>query len=206
MLERAKAKANSNMSVSIEEVKKLRDLTGISIMQCKKVLEEADGDMDKAVIMLQKLSSKAAEKKSDRSLGAGVVAAYIHAGGKVGAMVELACETDFVAKNEEFQKIAYDIAMHVAASNPEYLREEDIDDDARAKATEVFEEEVDKSKPEDIQKQILQGKLDAHFKEKVLLNQSFVKDPEKKISQLLEEGTQKFGERMEVTRFERFAI
>lgn len=191
--------------ITTEQIKQLRDDTGISIMQCKKALEEAGGDMDKAKVMLAKKSRAAADKKADRELGAGTVASYIHAGGTVGAMVELLCETDFVAKNEEFQKLAYDFAMQVAAVAPEYKTVEDIDEDAKSKATEVFKEEV-ADKPEEMQAQILEGKLASYFKEKVLMEQSFVKNPDKTIKVMLDEATQKFGEKVEISRYERFSI
>jgi len=191
--------------ITTEQIKALRDDTGISIMQCKKALEEAGGDMGKAKVMLAKKSRAAADKKSDRELNAGTVASYIHAGGTVGAMVELLCETDFVAKNEEFQKLAYDLAMQVAAVAPEYRTVDDIDEEAKTKATEVFKEEV-ADKPEEMQAKILEGKLASYFKEKVLLEQSFVKNPEKTINVMLDEATQKFGEKVELSRYKRFSI
>lgn len=191
--------------ITTEQIKALRDDTGISIMQCKKALVEAGGDMEKAKVMLAKKSRAAADKKSDRELNSGTVASYIHAGGTVGGMVELLCETDFVAKNEEFQKLAYDLAMQVAAIAPEYRTVDDIDEASKAKATEVFQEEV-ADKPEEMQGKILEGKLNAYFKEKVLLEQSFVKNPEKTIKVMLDEATQKFGEKVELSRFQRFSI
>lgn len=193
------------MAVTTEQIKELRERTGVSVMQCKQALEEAEGDMDKARIILQKLSSKAASKKADRDLGAGTVASYIHAGGAVGAMVELQCETDFVSKNETFQTLARDIAMQVAASVPEYIRESEIDETAKQKATEVFQAEI-VDKPAEMQAKILEGKLANYFKEKVLLNQEFIKDPSKTIGTLIEEGTQKLGERIEVARIARFSV
>jgi len=191
--------------ITIEQVKELRDKTGISIMQCKKSLEEAGGDMDKAVILLSKKSKQIAEKKSDRTLGSGIVHSYIHAGGSAGSMVELLCETDFVAKNEDFKSLAYDIAMQITATAPQFLKREEISEEARNKATEVFQEEVE-DKPEEMRAKILEGKLDVHFKDKVLLEQAFIKNPEKTIAGLIEEGTQKFGEKIEIGNFVRFSI
>jgi len=193
------------MAVTTEQIKELRELTGVSVMQCKQALEEADGDMDKARIILQKLSSKAASKKADRDLGAGTVASYIHGGGAVGAMVELMCETDFVSKNETFQTLARDIAMHVAASVPQYVRESEIDETAKQKAIEVFKKEV-ADKPAEMQEKILEGKLANYFKEKVLLNQDFIKDPSKTVAILVQEATQKLGERVEIGRIARFSV
>lgn len=193
------------MEITTEVIKALRDETGVSIMQCKKALEEAGGDMEKAKIILRKASAGAAAKKSDRELGAGVVGTYVHGAGTIGSMVELLCETDFVSKNDEFQALAREIAMQVAATAPEFLTSEEITDEVKAKATEVFKEEV-ADKPENMQEQILQGKLDSFFKDKVLMNQDYIKDPSKTITTLTQEATQKFGERVEIGRFERFAI
>ena len=176
-------------------------------MQCKRALEEAEGNMDQAGILLRKKSSDIASKKEGRELNAGVVAAYIHAGGNVGSMVELACETDFVAKNEEFKRLAYDIAMHVAASNPEFLRAEDITEGDKEKVRAAFAKEVAESdKPADIKEKILQGKIDSYFKEKVLLEQNFIKDPGVTIRNLEEQAVQKFGEKTKVVRFVRFSV
>lgn len=193
------------MAITTEQIKELRDLTGVSIMQCKKALEEADGDLEKAKIALAKISKQVAGKKGDRELNAGTVEAYIHAGGSVGSMVELSCETDFVAKNEDFKKLAREIAMQVAATAPEFLKRDDITEEDMVKAKELFEKEAE-GKPEDIKEKIIEGKLDAHFGEKVLVEQAYIKDADKKIQDLLDEAIQKFGERTEVTRFVRFAI
>jgi elongation factor Ts len=193
------------MSISTEVIKQLRDATGVSIMQCKKALEEVDGDIEKAKVILQKYSKAAADKKSDRTLGAGAVASYIHQGGKVGALVELMCETDFVSKNEEFQTLAKDIAMHIAALAPQFLRKEDLKEEDTIAAKEVYKEEVE-GKPEELKEKILQGKLDAYFNEKTLLEQSFIKNPDKTIKLMLDEASQKFGEKVEITRFTRFSI
>ena len=195
--------------ITTEQIKDLRDRTGISIMQCKKALEEADGDMEKAIIVLNKKSSQIAEKKAGRTLGSGVVQAYIHAGGAVGSMVELLCESDFVAKNEEFKALAYDIAMHVAATNPSFLKKEDISKEDIEKAKEVFSKEVDELKEgqlADLKDKILQGKVDSYFKDKVLLEQAFIKDPNQTINNLVESAIQKFGEKTEIGRFIRFSI
>ncbi len=187
-----------------DDVKKLRDLTGISVMQCKQALEEAQGDFDKALLLLQKKGSALAAKKSDRELGAGTVAAYIHSTKDVGSMVVLNSETDFVAKNEEFVRLAYDIAMHVSAAQPQFIKREDIDQETLARITEMFTKEV-LDKPENLREQILNGKVDAYLKNLVLLEQSFIKDPEKTIKDLLNGAVQKFGERVEVSRMARFS-
>ena len=193
--------------ITTEQIKELRDLTGISVMQCKKALEEAAGDKEKALLILRKKSSGIAEKKGDRELGAGVVEAYIHSTKTVGAMVELSCETDFVARNEEFVALARDIAMHITATNPEYTDETQITEDVRTKVIEMFKKEVaDSGKPADIQGKMMEGKLAAYFAERTLLAQSFVKNPDLTIKQLIDGGVQKFGEKIAVARFARFAV
>ncbi|MES2995103.1 MAG: elongation factor Ts [Patescibacteria group bacterium] len=191
------------MDISIDIVKELRERTGLSIMQCKKALEEVDGDIEKAEVLLKKRSGAAAEKKSDRELGAGAVAAYVH-DGTIGAMVHLSCETDFVARNPEFPALAREIALQVSATNPAYLAEEDIKPEAREAATAIFREEV-KDKPADMQEKIFEGKMAAYFKDQVLLNQSYIKDESKTVRDLVTEASQKFGERVEITKFARFS-
>lgn len=191
------------MAITIEQVKELRDKTNISVMQCKKALEEAGGDMEKAIIILQKKGAEIAAKRGDRELGASAMAAYIHSAGAVGVLVELGCETDFVSKNEDFKALAYDIAMHIAAQNPKYLKVSDISPEAREKAKEVFLPEVD-GKPEELKEKILEGKLSSYFNEQVLLEQPFIKNPDVTIGKLLEGAVQKFGEKTAVVRFVRF--
>ncbi|MDB4992306.1 MAG: translation elongation factor Ts, elongation factor Ts [Parcubacteria group bacterium] len=191
------------MDISMDTLKMLRDKTGLSVMQCKKALEEANGDAAQAEVILRKRSSDAADKKSDRELGAGAVASYIH-GGEIGAMVLLSCETDFVARNEEFPALAREIAMQVAATNPKYLHDTDIDDTARTAAMTVFTEEV-KDKPEEMREKILEGKMQSYFKDMVLMNQPFIKDDSKTIQQLVDQASQKFGERVVISQFVRFS-
>ena len=193
------------MEITSADIKTLRDQTGISVMQCKKALEEAGGDMEKALIILKKKRSEAAEKKSDRTLGAGTVGAYMHNTHEVAALVVLSCETDFVSKNEEFIALAKDIAMHVAALNPKYISRDDLDEATLAKAKEVFSEEV-KDKPEDMQAKILEGKINSYFKEQILLEQDFVKNPDTTIAELINGGIQKFGENITVTQISRVSI
>jgi len=193
------------MAITSEQIKQLRDQTGISVMQCKKSLEEAGGDMDKALIILKKKRSEAADKKSDRELGAGAVGVYAHNTNEVAAMVLLACETDFVAKNEEFTTLAREIAMHVAAQNPKYISREQVTPEALEKAKEVFAEEV-KDKPAEMQDKILQGKLDSYFKDQILLEQPFIKNPETTIGEMVNGAVQKFGENVTIAGVERLAV
>ncbi len=193
------------MEITSAQLKELRDETGISVMQCKKALEEADGDMEKARIILQKKGGEAVAKKSDRTLGAGAIGSYVHNTHEVAALVNLACETDFVAKNEEFIALARDIAMHVAAQNPKHISREEVTPEVLEKAKEVFREEV-KDKPEEIQEKILDGKLDAYFKEQILLEQPFIKDGDKTIGDLVANGVQKFGENIVVAEISRVSV
>ncbi|HVT74916.1 MAG TPA: translation elongation factor Ts [Candidatus Paceibacterota bacterium] len=189
--------------VTSDQIKELRESTGVSVMQCKKALEEAQGDMAKAIVILKKKGAEAAAKKGDRTLAATQIAAYVHSTGIVGVLVELGCETDFVAKNPEFKQLTYDVAMHIAASKPEFVKKEDINADARAVAESVFEKEVE-GKPADMKAKILEGKLAAYFSERVLLDQPFIKNPELTIAGLLSQAVQKFGEKIEVVRFTRY--
>lgn len=191
--------------INMDQIKALRDKTGISVMQCKKALEEAGGDEEKALILLRKKGAEIAAKKSDREFGAGVVQAYIHSNGTIGAMVELVSETDFVSNHADFKALAYDIAMHISASNPEFIRKDEIKPEDTVKAQEVFAAEVE-GKPENLKAQILEGKLDAYFKDKILLEQPFIKNPDLTIQQMLDTATQKFGERIEVSRFVRMSV
>lgn len=187
----------------MDTVKELRDRTGISVMQCRKALEEADGDIEKAEVILRKRSSDAADKKADRTIGAGTIGSYVH-NGEIGAMVLLSCETDFVARNPDFPALAREIAMQVAATNPLYLSDEGIAPEAREAAQKVFEAEV-KDKPKDMQEKILDGKMKSYFQDQVLLNQQYIKDETKTIKDLLTEASQKFGEKVEVSKFARFS-
>lgn len=174
-------------------------------MQCKKALEEAGGDAEKARILLRKRGEDVAERKADRALLSGVIASYIHGNGAVGALVELSCETDFVAQNEEFRALAHQLAMQVAASAPQFVRREEITDEAKHAAREVFAKET-KGKPAALQEKILAGKLDAYFGERTLMEQPFIKDPEQPVRALIEGAIQKFGEKIAVARFARFSV
>ena len=191
--------------ITTETIKALRDETSVSIMQCKKALEEAGGDMEKAKVILRKISATIAGKKSDRELAAGTIAAYTHAGGTVAAVVVLGSETDFVSKNADFGKLAYDIAMHVAAMAPQFKSRTDVKESDIAAAKAVFSEEVAKI-PEGKREIALQGKIDSYLKDRVLMEQPFVKDPAVTITDLVNQGIQKFGEKIEVIRFERFSV
>lgn len=192
------------MEITTEMIKALRDETSVSVMQCKKALEEAGGDMDKAKIILRKQSASAATKKSDRALGAGIASAYTHAGGSVVGAVVLACETDFVARNEEFGKLAYTIAMHVAAMDPVWTTREEVTEEDMKSAREVFEKQVAEL-PAASQQKALEGKLESFVNERILLNQPFVKDTTITVREMIDQAIQKFGEKIAVVRFERLS-
>lgn len=191
------------MEITTDSIKQLREMTGVSVMQCKKALQEADGDLEKAAVILKKHSAASAEKKADRSLAAGTIGSYTHEGA-IGAMVLLSCETDFVAKNPEFASLAREISMQVAATAPAYTSADEIPPEAKQTAIAVFEKELE-GKPLDMRAKILDGKLASYFRDQVLLDQPFIKDETKTVRDLLHEATQKFGERVEITRFTRLS-
>ncbi len=193
------------MEITSAQLKELRDKTGISVMQCKKALEEAGGDMEKAVIILKKKRSEAAEKKSDRVLGAGSIGAYVHNTNEVAAMVLLASETDFVSKNAEFIALAKDIAMHVAATDPKFISKDELPAEAIEKAKEVFAAELE-GKPEEMKEKIMQGKLDSYFKDQILMEQDFIKNPETTIGEMVTGAVQKFGENVSIVKISRLSV
>jgi elongation factor Ts len=193
------------MEITSAQLKELRDKTGISVMQCKRALEEAGGDMDKAVIILKKKRSEAAEKKSDRELGAGAVGVYLHNTNEVAATVLLACETDFVSKNPEFVALAKEIAMQVAATAPTYISKAELPDEALQKAKEVFAPEVE-GKPEEMKEKIMEGKLASYFREQILMEQPFVKNPDMTIAEMVNGAVQKFGENVSIVKISRISV
>ena len=193
--------------VSLEDIKSLRGMTGVSFGQCKSALEAANGDLQAAVVILEKESAKIAAKKGERSLGSGFVAAYIHQGGSVGTLVHLACETDFVAKNPEFISLANDIALHVAGLSPDYISGENLPKELFDRLEEIFSREVEMlEKPAEIKENIKAGKFSAYHKEHALLSQPFIKDENQTIGQIINTMIQKFGERIEVVNFSRYSI
>lgn len=189
--------------ISSDVVKELRDKTGISVMQCKAALEEAQGDMEKALLILRKKGSAIADKKGDRELASGVFATYTHANKKVASVVELLSETDFVSKHEDFAKLAYDIALQVAATNPQYKSRADVPEAELTKIKEMYQKDVE-GKPENLKETILAGKVDSFMKGIVLMEQPYIKDDSLTIRQLIDNAVQKFGERVDVGEFKRF--
>jgi elongation factor Ts len=197
------------MEITSQIVKDLRLKTGAGMMECKKALVEADGNEEKAIEVLRKHGLSKVEKRSDRLAKEGVVEAYIHTGAKLGVLLELNSETDFVAKNDEFKRLARDIALHVAASNPVAVSREDIPADVVEKEKEIYRAQVEadgKKKPPDVVEKIITGKLDKFYMENCLLEQMFVKDPNKNISTLISDAAAKFGENLVLRRFSRFKV
>jgi elongation factor Ts len=193
------------MTITPQQIKDLRERTGLSVMDCKSALEQTEGDMEKALLVLRKKSSAAAAKKSDRTLGAGVVQAYIHASKDIGALLMLSCETDFVSKNPEFITLAHDIAMHATATSPDFIVRGEVKEEDIAKARQLFTEEA-ADKPEDKREAIIEGKINSYLKERVLLEQPYIKDPSRTIKDLVEQASQKFGERIEISECTRFSV
>ena len=195
------------MEITATMVKDLREMTGAGILDCRKALLEVDGDVSKAVEYLQKKSLATAAKKAGRIAAEGVVGSYIHMGGKIGVLAELNCETDFVARTDEFQALAKDICMHVAAMNPMYVSSDEIDADVVAKQREIFTEQLkDSGKPANILEKIVDGKVKKWYSEVCLLEQAFVKDTDKTVQQLLTEAVRKTGENVRIRRFVRFVL
>ncbi|MCK4799619.1 translation elongation factor Ts [Candidatus Parcubacteria bacterium] len=193
--------------ITAKEVKSLRDRTGASMMQCKKALEESSGDLEEAIKVLQKSGSKVADKKCGREMAEGYIGSYVHGNGKVGVLVEINCETDFVAKNEEFKELAHDLAMHVAAVSPKYIDYSEIDSEEMKNKKEEVAKEVEKDqKPVNIAEKIVEGKVKKHFDEVCLLTQQFVKNPDFTVEQLITEKIAKLGENIKVEKIIRFEI
>ncbi len=193
--------------VSMEMIKKLRERTAAGLMDCKKALEETGGDIEKAVDILRQKGLAVAAKRAGKATTQGVVAAYIHANKMLGAIVEVNCETDFVARTEEFQKFAHELAMHIAATNPVCVSRDDMPQEVLEKEKEIYTVQARESgKPEHIIEKIVQGKLEKFYKESVLLEQSFVKNPDITIQDLLNELMAKTGERIVIRRFIRYQV
>jgi elongation factor Ts len=192
-------------TISATLVKQLREKTGAGMMDCKQALTECDGDIDKAVDFLRKRGLATAQKRAGRALTEGTVQSYIHMGGKLGVLVEVNCETDFVAKNEDFVNFARNIAMHIAASNPLGIRPEDIPEAIVNREKEIYQAQtLELGKPENVVAKIVEGKLTKFFKENCLLNQPYVRDPDLTIEDLLNELIAKIGENITIRRYVRF--
>ncbi|HEX9668563.1 MAG TPA: translation elongation factor Ts [Thermoanaerobaculia bacterium] len=195
------------MQITAQMVKALRERTGAGMMDCKWALGEAGGDMEKAIDLLRKKGLAAAAKKAGRVAAEGAVGSYIHAGGKIGVLVEVNCETDFVARTDQFQELVRDIAMHIAAAEPRFLSREEVTPDDLERERAIFREQALASgKPAAVVDRIVAGKLEKYYAEHVLLEQPFVKDPDKTVGQLVQERIAKIGENIVVRRFARFRL
>jgi elongation factor Ts len=194
------------MAVTIEDIKRLRELTGVGMTDAKKALEAANGDFDKALSEMRKKGLTKAEKKGEREAREGVVDAYVHSG-RIGVLVEVNSETDFLARSDDFKAVVHDIAMHIAAAAPEYVSNEDIPAEARESAKAEFVEKVkNEGKPENMVDQIVDGMLKKHFAEKCLLDQPYIKNPDQTVGEYIKENIGKLGENIIVRRFHRIAI
>ena len=195
------------MAISAADVKALREKTGAGMLDCKKALEEAGGDMTKAAEILREKGLAAAAKKGDRIATEGLVESYIHGGGRIGVLVEVNCETDFVAKNEEFRTFVRDIAMHIAASNPKYMTRDEVPQEVLDKEREILRNQaINEGKPANVVDRIVEGRLSKFFEENCLMEQAFVKDPDKNIETLLKEKIASIGENIVIRRFARFEL
>ncbi|HHJ52248.1 MAG TPA: translation elongation factor Ts [Caldithrix abyssi] len=188
-------------------VKELRDKSGAGMMDCKRALQESEGDFDKALEILRKKGIAKAAKRAGREVNEGIVTSYIHPGSKLGVLVEINCETDFVANTDEFKQFAKNVAMHIAASSPLAVRREDLDAETVEKEKNIFREQaLESGKPEHIVDKIIEGRLEKYFQEVCLLEQPYVRDPDKTIQDLLTETIAKVGENVNIKRFARFRI
>jgi elongation factor Ts len=195
------------MAITAQMVKELRERTSAPMMDCKTALTETQGDMEKAVDFLRKKGLAAAAKKAGRIAAEGAVGSYIHGGGKLGVLVEVNCETDFVARTDEFQELVRDIAMHIAAAEPRFVRREEVTDDVLDREREIFREQAAASgKPAQVVEKIVTGKMEKYFSEFVLLEQPFVKDSDKTVGQIITEKVAKIGENIQIRRFVRFKL
>jgi elongation factor Ts len=195
------------MTIDANLVKELREKTGIGMMECKGALAEAGGNIEKAIDILRKKGVAKAAKKATRVAGQGQIGAYIHHGGKIGVLVEINCETDFVARTDAFQGLLKDMAMHVAAANPLYINREDISNEVIAKEREIYREQASGSgKPAQVLDKLVEGKLDKFYKEVCLMEQPFVKDDSKSIKDIVHEKISQLGENIVVKRFQRFQL
>lgn len=195
------------MEITAAMVKELRERTGVGMMDCKKALVDCDGDMEKAIDELRTKGLAKAAKKAGRVAREGVVTSYIHGGGRIGVLVEVNSETDFVAKTADFKQLAYDIAMQIAASNPEYISREDVPEKVISHEKEVLKAQaLEEGKPEKVVDKMVEGRIDKFFKERCLLEQQFIKDTDKTVQQLVHEHIAKMGENISVRRFVRYEV
>lgn len=195
------------MEITAAQVQALRKATGTGMMDCKRALAEAGGDQEKATEILRKTGAMKAAKRQDRETREGLIHSYIHMGGKIGVLVEANCETDFVARTDEFQQLAKDVAMHIAASSPEVINRDQLPQETLEKERDIYREQArDSGKPDKVIERIVEGRLEKYFQEVCLLDQPFVKNPDITIGQLIKDTTAKLGENLQVSRFARFQL
>jgi elongation factor Ts len=197
----------TTVNISANQVKELREKTGAPMMDCKQALTEAKGDMEQAVVLLRKKGVSVAAKKATRVTSEGSVASYIHAGGKIGVLVEVNCESDFVARTEDFKELVHDIAMHIAASDPKFIRKEDVTPEAYEREKDIYRAQAAQTgKPPQVVEKIVDGKMGKFYEEVCLYEQPFIKDQTVSISQLIASKIGKLGENISVRRFARFKV
>lgn len=193
--------------ISADQVKQLRDKTGAGMMECKAALTEANGNMEEAITLLRKRGLAQAAKRAGRATANGMIGSYIHMGGKIGVLLEVNCETDFVAKTEDFQNLVKEIGMHIAATDPKWVRREDVPADAIEKEKSIYRAQMENSgKPANVLDKIIEGKLGSFYSQFVLLDQPSVRDPNVAISQLVAQASAKTGENIVISRFARFRV
>ena len=195
------------MEISAQQVKALRDKTGAGFMECKAALAETNGDIEEAITLLRKKGLAQAGKKAGRTTNQGLVGSYIHLGGKVGVLVELNCESDFVAKTEAFQNLLKEIALHVAAASPAYVRREDVPADVLERERGIYRAQMESSgKPANVIDKIVEGKLNAFYEQSVLLDQPSIRDPKVKVQDMIKTAIASLGENIQISRFARFKV
>jgi elongation factor Ts len=195
------------MEITAAMVKKLRDITGAGMMECKAALTEANGDIEEATIILRKRGLAQATKKAGRSTNEGLIGSYIHMGGKIGVLVEINCESDFVARTDDFQGLAREIAMHIAAASPQYVRREDVPPDVLERERAIYRSQIEgQNKPPQVVEKIVEGKLNSFYEQVCLMDQPSIRDPKVTIGQLVQQAIAKLGENMSVARFVRFKL
>jgi elongation factor Ts len=193
------------MAITADQVKKLRDLTGAGMMECKSALTEANGDLEAATTLLRKRGLAQAAKKAGRSTSEGLIGHYIHMGGKIGVLVEVNCESDFVARTDKFQELTKEIAMHIAAASPTYVRREDVPEDVVSREKEIYRDQV-KDKPAQVVDKIVEGKLNSYYQQFCLMEQASVRDPNTTIAQLVQDAIRILGENITISRFTRMKV
>ena len=195
----------ATMAITADQVKKLRDLTGAGMMECKAALTEANGNIDEATTILRKRGLAQATKKAGRSTNEGLIGSYIHMGGKIGVLVEVNCESDFVARTDDFQSLAREIAMHVAAASPQYVRREDVPADVLERERSIYREQV-KDKPAQVIEKIVEGKLNSFYEQVCLLDQPSIRDAKETIGKMVQAAIARLGENISIARFVRFKL